>query len=64
VGPYVYSEVDSYTNLQYDESTVNATYSQTTEFVADPSGTIDTPIWQLNQGLLRYWTKLNNKPHW
>jgi hypothetical protein len=33
-------------------------------FQADPSGTIDTPIWQLNQGLLKYWTQLNNKPHW
>lgn len=63
VGPYVYTETDVFADPQYGES-VTATFTQTTQFQSDPTGSIDTPMWQLNQGMLQYWYKLNNKPDW
>lgn len=63
VGPYDYTEMDTYANPQYGD-TVTSTFTQTTTLANDPTGTIDTPMWMLNQGALKYWSQLNNKPHW
>jgi len=43
---------------------VTSQFTQSTSFKEDPSGSIDTPIWQLNQGMLQYWHKLNNNASW
>jgi hypothetical protein len=51
VGPYVYTEVDDYSDIVYDLSgTVSATLNQNTQFSADPNGTIDQEMWLPNYG--------------
>jgi uncharacterized membrane protein len=43
---------------------VTSQFTQSTTLKEDPTGTIDTPMMQLNQGMLQYWNKLNNNPSW
>jgi hypothetical protein len=44
VGPYVYTEVDTYSDISYSENEatfVSATFNQGTQFSSDPTGSID-----------------------
>jgi hypothetical protein len=63
IGPYNYTESDLYANPQYGE-TVTSTFTQHNTFNEGTSDSIDTPQWMVNQGALKYWSQLNNKPHW
>lgn len=63
IGPYDYSENDLYANPSYGD-TVTSTFTQKNTYNEGSSDSIDTPQWMLNQGALKYWSQLNNKPHW
>jgi len=63
IGPYNYTENDLYASPQYGD-TVNSTFTQKNTYNEGTSDSIDTPQWMLNQGALKYWSQLNNKPHW
>ena len=64
-GPYVYSEVDAYTNQVYPEGTdlVSSVLNQSTVHVSDP-GNLDTPMWLANQGAMKKWYSMTNQAWW
>jgi len=64
-GPYVYSEVDAYTDQVYEVDTdlVSSVLNQSTVYVSDP-GNLDTPMWLANQGAMKKWYSMTNQAWW
>ena len=73
-GPYKYREFDNFTNLEYGQmtdaadgttkNTVSMDFVQSTQFIADEDGQIDTPMWVSNQAAYGVWYQQNNTPKW
>jgi hypothetical protein len=68
-GPYNYTQNETYQNMQYtsdddDNEVVSASYNRWTTFQADPTKSLDTPMYLPNQGAMSMWWKKQNQPLW
>ena len=73
-GPITYSENLNFAYPEYTtamdpmtgmaESVVNAEFQQSTTFVSDESGMLDSYMWMPNQGFSSIWQGLKNQPSW